>query len=440
MTIGVVTFFIVRNLVAPKKIARVEQLLKQNKNSAAIRATKQILVKDPRNPEGHFLLGRAYLQDNKPELALMEYRTVNQIGHFGGVVKEVPFRKQMAQLFQRFNQPEEALKEFLLLLQKEPNNADLYFQTGTLFEDRKKATKAVGYYKKTLALQPGHGLAYLRLGMLYYRAKRFPEAQEYLEKAVRYQPENYEAHYFIGRMQKENKAYVEALQSFEFATRSPEFKVKSLIERGGCYLETNSVERAIPELERAVKLADEARSPDAIWAHYFLAGAYERSRKIERAIEHWEAVYRIKPGFQDVAEKMGQYQDLRQDDHIKDFVTASQTEFRNMCEHAIKAMGFSVQDISDIENGCQVIADESSTNWRNTRKQPRLIRFFRVAEMIDESRIRDLHEEMKNQNLTRCILVTSSGFSRVAMTYAESRPIDLYDKDKLLQLLSTSVS
>ncbi len=80
--IGFTTFYIVRNMVAPKKIARVEQLLKQNKNAAAIKLAKQLLAREQRNPELYYLLGKAYSQDGKPELALMEYKTVNQIGIF----------------------------------------------------------------------------------------------------------------------------------------------------------------------------------------------------------------------------------------------------------------------------------------------------------------------------------------------------------------------
>ena len=87
--IGIATLYIVRNLVAPKKVSRVEQLLKQNKAPAAIRLGKQLLTRDQRNPELHYLLGRAYQQDNKAELALMEYKMVNQIGIFDGTVPEV---------------------------------------------------------------------------------------------------------------------------------------------------------------------------------------------------------------------------------------------------------------------------------------------------------------------------------------------------------------
>ncbi|MDA3948543.1 MAG: tetratricopeptide repeat protein [Spirochaeta sp.] len=433
--IGFTTFYIVRNMVAPKKIARVEQLLKQNKSGAAVKTAKQLLAKDQRNPEAHYLLGRAYQQDGKPELALMEYKMVNQIGVFDGTIPEIPFRREIARLFMRFNQPDEALKEYLLLLQKDPNTAENYFQVGELFESRNKAAKAVGYYRKAIELQRGHGAAHLRLGLILYRAKKFGEAQQFLEKALRFQPESYEAYYFIGRIQKENKDYAAALHSFEWSTKSPEYKIKSLVERGTSFMEMNNLEQAVSELERAITQIKNPEDGDALWAHYFLATCYERMRKIERAIEHWESVYKVKPGFQDVAEKISQYQELRQDDVVKDFLTASQTDFRGMCEKATAAMGFAIQSITDEPNGAKVIAVEAKSNWRTTKAMPHLIRFVRIAELIDEATVRETHEEMKNENINRAAIVTSTNFSRKALDFAESRPINLLDKDKLQQLL-----
>lgn len=433
--IGFTTFYIVRNMVAPKKIARVAQLLKQNKSSAAIKLAKQLLAKDQRNPETHYLLGKAYLTDNKPELALMEFKQVNQIGVFDGTIPEVSFRREIAALFQRFNQPDEALKEYLLLLQKDPNTAENYYQVGQLFESRNKAAKAVGYYRKAIQLQRGHGLAHLHLGLILYRAKKFTEAKQFLEKALRFQPEAYEAYYYLGRIQKENKDYAAALESFEWSTKAPDFKIKSLVERGTSFMEMNNLERAVPELERAIGQVKDQTEGDALWAHYFLATCYERMRKIERAIEHWEAVYKVKPGFQDVAEKISQYQELRQDDVVKDFLTASQTDFRQMCEKATAKMGFTIQSITDEPDGAKVIAVEAKSNWRNTKAMPHLIRFVRIAELIDEATVRETQEEMKSQNINRAAIVASSNFSRMAIDYAESRPINLLNKDKLQKLL-----
>lgn len=435
MGVGISTFLIVRNLVAPKKIARVHQLLKQNKPGQAVKTAKLLLTKDPRSAELHYLLGLAYLQDKKPELALMEFRTVNQIGQFGGGVPEIPFRRQTAELFERFNQPDEALKEYLLLIQRDGQSAEHYFRAGRLFEQRNNANRAVSYYRKAIELKPGHGAAHMQLGMLLYRAKRYNDSLEYLQKALRFEPDQYEAHYYVGRIQKENRDFAAALQSFEWSAKSPDFKTRSLIERGTTYMDMNQLDRAVSELDRAIATHRGTDQKELLWAHYFLATCHEKTRKIERAIEHWEAVYSVSPGFQDVAEKLSQYQDLRQDDLIKDFLTASQPEFRSMCERATAAMGYSVQSMADQENGVEIIAVESGGNWRSNKKLPKLIRFIRVAELIDEATVRDVHEVMKTQNLTGAIVVASSNFSRVAQDFVESRPLELFNKDKLHDLL-----
>jgi hypothetical protein len=46
-----------------------------------------------------------------------------------------------------------------------------------------------------------------------------------------------------------------------------------------------------------------------------------------------------------------------------------------------------------------------------------------------------MNDELKEQGISRGIIFTSSTFSGKAQAFAESRPIDLYNKDKLQDLL-----
>lgn len=69
---------IVKSLVQPKKLDSILKLIKQGKYTAAEKSAKAIIAKDPRNYMAHYYLGKAYLADKKNELALMEYKLVNQ--------------------------------------------------------------------------------------------------------------------------------------------------------------------------------------------------------------------------------------------------------------------------------------------------------------------------------------------------------------------------
>ncbi len=435
IVLGLITVFIIKSIVTPGKLSTVDAMLKQGKAAGAAKLAKQILSKDSRNTEAHYLLGLAYLADNKPELALVEMKTVNQLGNFGGYCPEAAFRSKMGELFETFNQPEEALKEYLLLIKQQPAEAEHYLKAGNLFETRNKSAKAMQYYRKAMQLNPRLGQAHFKLGYLLYRNKKQLEAKEEFEKTIKYEPSNYAAHFYLAKIFKDSHEYVPALLAFEKATRDQTFKIRALVERGGCYMQMKSFDKAIIELERAIKLSTNESSQETLYARYFLALCHEQERNIEKAIEQWEAIYTKKPGFRDVAEKLSQYQELRTDDRIKDFLTSGDTEFQEICKAITQSLKLNPNDVSLIKNGCQIIAVEDSSKWRGTRKMPKLMWFLRVPEIIGESTVRSLHEEMKVLSVTRGILIVSSTFSRKAHEYAESRPIDLVNKDSLQEML-----
>lgn len=431
-----ITFLFAGLLLTPKKISTLADLVKQGKTTAATRAAKNILSKEPRNIEAHFLLGKAYLLEEKPELALMEFKTINQIGNFYGVCSEIPFRKAIADLFLRFDQHEEALKEYLILIKREPYEANNYYMAGTLFVERNHSERATDYFRKAIEIDPKHSEAHFQLGYLLYRSKKPIEAKREFESAIRTNPENYPAHFYQGRIMKDNHDYVAALLSFEKAQRTPEFKVKALVERGSCYMHMNNFDKAITELERAIKLSSQNNSTESMYARYFLALCYEKMRNLDKAVEHWEIIYAKAPTFRDVAEKLSQYQELRTDDRIKDFLTCNQDVFMEMCRNVMEVMNMKVRDIQEAPNGCQAVAIErDDEKWRNTRKLPVIIRLLRVPEMVEESTVRNMHEEMKKDGITKALMITSSTFSRMATEFAEQRPIDLMGKEELQELL-----
>jgi tetratricopeptide (TPR) repeat protein len=282
IVIGAITFFVIRSIIAPKKVASLANLLKQGKTSAVVRTAKQILAREPRNPEAHYFLGMAYQEENKNELALMELQIVNQIGTFSAACPEIPFRKKIAELYKFFNQPEEALKEYLLLIKMEPEEAEYYYEAGLLFEKRERAEKASVYFRKTIELNPNHSDAHYHLGMILYRSKKPVEAKVEFELAIKIQPDNFKAYYFVGKLLKDNHDYTGALAAFEKAQRDPEQKVKALVERGGCYMSMNNMEKAISELDRAVKISTNETAPETLYGRYFLAMCYEKTREIDK--------------------------------------------------------------------------------------------------------------------------------------------------------------
>ncbi len=436
--VSILLVFLIKSILVPKKMASIEKLLVSGKTSLAIRLTKAIIARNPRDTEARYLLGRAYLADGKQELALMELKAVNATAIFSKTMPEPAFRKTIAQLYLKFNQPDEALKEYLMLIKLEPFQAEHYFNAATLFEQRDMSDQALNYYRKAVETDPKHPSAHASLGLLLYKNKQMADAKQEIAIALKLDPKNTQALYFQGKLLRESHDYANALAAFEKALRDPELKQKSLIERGCCYLEANSTEKAIIEFDRAIKASRDDASNDTLHARYFLATCYEKNRDIDQAIDQWENIYNKKRNFRDVGEKLSQYQELRSNDNMKEYLTAGKEEFFRICRALTNgALELTVRDIQETRWGCSLIAVENDAEkWRNVRKMPRLIFFYRDPNMIEDAFLRAMQEDMKKQSVIRGIVITSSGFTRSALEFADSRPLELINKDKLEQMLT----
>lgn len=437
IAVGVLSFFLIRLIVMPKRLSAVAELIKQGRYQAATKAVKSMLAKEPRNAAAHYYLGKIYLAEGKPELALMEFKTVGDIGQFGHEIPETEFRRLIADLYERFGQLEEALKEYILLAKGDPRNAEYFYQCSRIFDERGKADVATKYARKAVELDPRHGKAHYMLGVILYKTKHPLEAKAEFELGLKFDPSNYDSYYYLGKLMKESNDYTGALLAFERAQKSPALKIKALVERGGTYMSQGSYDNAAIELERAVKLAKDDGSSESLYGRYFLSLCYEKMKNIDKAIEQWEKIYAKKPQFRDVAEKLTQYQEYRTDDHIKDYLTCGQDDFIELCKlTAMNGLNLAVRDVIPTPNGVDFITVENeSDKWLGTKKMPRLLRFLRVSEQLDDSSIRSLLDNMKKLGIIRGVIVTSSGFNRSAIEFAENRSVELYHKEQLQELL-----
>ncbi|MCQ2247804.1 MAG: tetratricopeptide repeat protein [Treponema sp.] len=434
--IATAAIFIFKNLMAPSRTDAIPKLIKEGKYSLAQKASKAIISKDPRNYVAHYLLGKAYLCDNKPELAFMEYKTVNNNALFNGEIPEVEFRKEMADLYKRFNQPTEALKEYLLLTKLEPNVMGHCFNAAQIYEQQGNAKMALGFYQKTLMADKKNGKAYTAVGRILFRTKNYKQGKQALEAAVKLNPENYENYFLLGKINKETKDLSTAVKLLEKAERSPEFKQKALVEKGMCLMMADQYDKAMETFERSITNAKDPKCQETLYSHYFLGLCYEKNRKLEKAIEQWEIVFKVNPKFKDVATKLSQYKELETNDGIKEFLTSNNQQFMELCKNlALAGFNLSPQKIECTKYGCHMFASEANKEtWMNAKQQVHYLQFYRATEPIEDTVVRRLADTIKSKGFVKGIIFTCSDFTPAARSFADSRPITLVPKDTLESL------
>jgi len=436
--VATAAFFIIKNILLPTKADVLPKLFHQGKTQHLIKSAKQIISKDSKNYLAHYYLGKAYIKENKTELAILEFKIVNENALFGSEIEEIPFRQEYASILLKCNQQGEALKNYLLLTKLDPRNAENYFNCGQIYEQQNRYDVALGFMQKAAFLDKKHAKAHAEIGLMMYRTKNYSEAKKEIDISLRLNPENYSAYYYLGKILKDAKDLQGAVKAFEKAQRDPEVKQKSIIEHGSCYMMANRLDNASLDFIRAIEIDKNNENPETLYARYFLATCYEKMRKIDKAIEQWEAIYKQNKGFRDVGSKLSEYKDLQANDYLKDYLTCSNEEFMMICKMACEK-SFKLQVLScDLKKwGCQLTGvDKRDESWMAVRKQLLFVRFYREPEPIDDAEVRQALDEMKSLGSVKGFLFSSSGFSNTAKRFADNRPVELAEKQKLEAVLS----
>lgn len=421
--------------ITPRKIEEIAKMIENGQTGPAIKKLNELLEKDDRDSYAHYLLAKAYKIENNIQYSILEFRQVLKLGKFTDKVKEVEVRSILANIYKDRNAIDEAKKEFLILTQIDSLNYKNYYEIAVIFFNSGSFEKALQYLKKSVALNTNHDMSYYYIGQSQYRLGAHQEAKQALLEAIKIDHSNYKAHYFLGLVLRQLSDYDWALKEFDVASKSDELKVKCYLAKGTCYLERDQYPKSLLEFEKGLSYARKGSDAE-LNLRYFMAEAQEKLRDLRSAIANWETIYKYKKNFRDVQEKLNKYSELRQDDNVKDFMIAGLAQFEIICRKMVEALGYNIIELETSENEVEIIATEPEGRFRNMKRSNRLIKIIRSTDPINDTFLRKLNESVKTKNATRIVIITAGEFTQTALEFANTRPIDLHGKSKLVEILS----
>lgn len=421
----------------PVNLKAAKKYYKEKKIAHAKKILKKIVEKTPGNPEVHYVLARCYLLENNKEMALGEFREVNTIGLFSETFPEIDFRQTYANLLYALNHNDEALRQYIVLTRISPRNPEFFYRAAKLFEERKNINKAIELYNKTINIDATYEEAFIRLGIIYYNIKRKGEAEKVFAKAYSLNQFNSTVSFWLGILAIDKDDYKKAITLLEPALRNPDYKIQALVERGKCFYKMGNYYGAQPELERAVRLAKGGNIELYLDAMYYLGANYDKNKEIDKAIEIWKMIYDLNPNYLDIAVKLQQCNQLRSDDRIKDYITASKSSFIALCKRLVDQLDLNFQNTYELPGGFEISAvQKKSGNLISQANQAVLVWFLRISESITESTIRSFMDRMKAGSFPKGIICSSSTFTGSASQFASSRAVDLITPSQLQKMLS----
>ncbi len=313
-------------------------------NGERVKEAKEVFTKlaeSSPTPENYYNLGYFYVRNNQLDEAqkafekgasLDEKNYLNQVGlatvalgkgdkakaqqliaeaekRTKGKDAQVLYRAGEAYtLFEKNNDPAEAIRLLDAAIKRDKNLADAYIAKGDALSLRNEGGPAVTAYEYALTTKPGYALANNRIGQIYLRGKNYNQALDFYKKAIENTPDFAPAYkdlaelYFFARqykraaenfdlyLQKSGNTDPEMiLRAAQFAFTADDYsKALELLDSvkgklnnpitlrmyGWSQYKTNDMEQAIKNLEEFIKVAPEKVIADD---YKYLGRAYNKT-------------------------------------------------------------------------------------------------------------------------------------------------------------------
>ncbi|GEM_PF-754616 len=254
---------------------------------------KDILKRDPHNPEVQYFLGVVYSHLGDHQRAI-DHITKSLARHS----RNPDGYHIVAMSFQALGQLEKAEEYYRKTMEHDPRYAVAYNNLANILKERGRIDEAISYYRKAIEFQPETAIFHYNLGVAYQEKGQFGDAVDSYRNALKYDPKNKKILTMLaGALQETGKSgstgdLREAEGIFREMVSADASDAVSLTNLGKVLQDLGDIPEARACFQKAIEL-----SPDFDEAHFAMAYLLQQTRNYEDAIFHYRRVIEISPRF-----------------------------------------------------------------------------------------------------------------------------------------------
>ena len=187
---------------------------------------------------------------------------------------------------------DQAATLFQQVIATKPDNADAYYNLGTLRLSQNDSAQARLYIEQALRLKPDYPEAWNNLGMIAAQSGDSDEAIRDFQKSLAQRPKYVTALLNLGNLYRRERAFDDAQNCFEQAIQIQPDDAEANYSFGMLYAQQGQLEQASDHLKKAIALR-----PDYAEALNNLGVLFVREQKFAQAEEQFKAAIRVAPQF-----------------------------------------------------------------------------------------------------------------------------------------------
>lgn len=432
VSIVVLIFFIVLLLIS--KIAKGRHGSKKTKQAILAAGLKR-LAQHPNDTEALKSVGDIYIEDNDWERAFSIYANLFARSATYPPSEQLHINLKYGLSALKTNRINEAKEGFLLARTINQSDFEINYNLAYIHYIEKEYEKAAPLFRQALLVNEKSQQAKKQLALTYIKLKKYNDAMSLLKQVLEIAPDDKESLFAIGQCCFELGMSEKALKVFSKLRLDQNFGAESSLYCGLMYMKASQYEKACNDFEVGLKHPKSQRNVQNELL-YLYAQSCIKLKNISKAISLLKDLQIASPAYKDVPALLAKYQELSQNQALRTYLMAGQSEFVALCRKIVANFfpnaRIKIVDVAVLTTHSDIVVSIDTDRFTDTA----LFRFFRSQGSVGELILRDFHERLKELKAGTGVCCSAGVFTEEALRFSEGRPIELYDKDRLNKLLN----
>jgi tetratricopeptide (TPR) repeat protein len=271
-------------------IALAQALREVHRPAEAEAVVRDLVHRQPENPDTPFYLGDALSDQKKFGPAEAAYHKVIQLQPAEAYYNLAAAYNNLGLALTNQKKLAEAEAAYRKAIQLKPGDAAAYNNLGNALHEQKKLTEAGAAYRKAIQLKPDYAAAYSNLGVALRDQKKLAEAEAACRKAIQLKPDYAEAYSNLGNALADQKKLPEAEAAYRKAIQLKPDYVEAYHNLGVVLHEQKKLAEAEAAYRKAIQL-----KPDYAKAYHNLGVVLHEQKKLAEAEAAYRKAIQLKP-------------------------------------------------------------------------------------------------------------------------------------------------
>jgi tetratricopeptide (TPR) repeat protein len=401
----------------------------------AVREATRRLAQDPRDVPALQDLAEIAFEEQDFATAYKHYRSLVSLCGANPEIDEFEVNLRLGQSALKVKKGEEAYKRLMVARSLRPDEFEVNFNLGLIEFTRKNHNKASEYFRIARSQRPDDVATNRYLGYSLYSQRAYGDGIEVLQRVLDFEPEDKKVQFLLAKSYYAVKQNDLALKIFTRLRTDPDIGAISALHAGTLDTNAKKFDTALEDFDIGLRHKN-INQAVLLELKYRLAEVYLKTGELSGALRTWKEINTLQPNYKDVAEKIGQFQEVNTNRFLQIFLMGASSEFVTLCRRiATRYYANSNTKLANISlkkgQYADILAHVRTPQWEDQV----LFRFVRSQGAIGELLLRDLYVHAKDIHAPRAVCVTAGTFTEQAQEFAEARMIDLVEKDNLLKML-----